>query len=296
MGTNTIDRALITEFSDMIHVDSQQVKARLRPHVRIKPMRGDLRAYDGLGSVEAREVNGRIVPTEFDDIEHFRRKIKRRRFVVTLPVDSSDIRGSLLQPEGPFSEACIMAMERVFDRVGIEAALADVNTGRDFENTVTFSNDGGLTVDATSGSTYETLLRINRNWRNNEVGNQVKESRLLLITGDEEESFMQELELTSGDFSRHFVVDEGEITKGVGLNFLIYGADVPNPLLTVSTGTRDNIALTGRGLCYGLSKEMDISIKDRPDFVETTQVQVIGQLGAVRTEGLLVQKYQTTDA
>lgn len=294
MSTNTQDRALITQFSAAVHIAAQQIQARLRPHAIIIPMTGDLFAYDGLGTVEAREVNGRIIPTTFDDIEHLRRKIRRRRFVITLPIDASDVRGMMMDPKGNYAQAVTRGMSRQFDRVGVEATLEDVATGRNFETTVTFANDGGQTVDATAGSTYETLLELNRNWTNEEVGTDIDESRLLLITGTEEEAFMQELELTSGDFSRSFVVDRGQITRGVGIQFLIYGANVPNPILAVNSGTRDCIAMTGRGLAYGLSKEMGIRIDTRPDFIELTQVQITAEMGAVRTEGVLVQKFQTT--
>lgn len=294
MATNTIDRNLITQFSDSLHVQAQQIRSRLRPFVRIKPMVGDRFAYDGLDRVEAREVNGRIVKTTFDDIEHLRRKIKKRRFVVTLPIDSSDVRGMLVDPEGAYAEACIRAMERQFDRVGVEAAFADVETGREFDTTVTFAADGGSTVNATAGLTYEKLLEIRKGWRNEDVGTDMPEDLLFLITGTEEEALMQENELISGDFTRQFVVEQGEMTRAVGMQLLTYGADVPNPILAVTGGTRDNVALTGRGLCYGLSKEMKISVQDRPDFIETKQVQIIGELGAVRTEGVLIQKVQTT--
>lgn len=292
--TNTIDANLITQFSDMLHVKAQQIRSRLRPFVTIRPMIGDRFAYDGLGIVEAREVQGRIQKVQFDDIEHNRRRIRRRRFVVTLPIDASDIRGMMTDPQGPYAEACIRAMERVFDRVGIEAIFADVQTGREFDTTVTFANDGGLTVTATAGLVYERLLEIRKNWRNNEVGNEIPEKMLFLITGDEEEQLMKEVELTSGDFSRQFVVDQGEITKACGLNLLVYGADVPNPLLSVASTTRSNIAMTGRALNYGLSKAMTVNVQDRTDYVELKQVQVIGELGAVRTEGVLAQKVTTT--
>ncbi len=40
---------------------------------------------------------------------------------------------------------------------------------------------------------------------------------------------------------------------------------------------------------------MSITFKDRADLVDVKQVQIIGILGAVRTEGVLAQKVQTTD-
>jgi len=200
----------------------------------------------------------------------------------------------LTDPQGPYAEACIRAMERVFDRVGVEAAFADVYTGRDFGTAVSFAGDGGLTVTGTAGLVYEKLLEINKNWTNNDVGTDIPESRLFLVSGDETDQLMKETELTSGDFSRSFVVDQGEITKAVGLSLLTYGADVPNPILSVASSVRSNIAMTGRGLNYGLSKAMSVSVENRPDYIELKQVQVIGELGAVRTEGVLIQKVTTT--
>lgn len=294
MSQNTEDRMMIIEFSEMLHVQSQQIKARLRPHFQVLPMNGDKRAYDGLGQVEAREITGRYVPVIHDDIEHLRRRINRRRFMVSLPIDESDVRGRLTDPEGSYAQACIRAMARQFDRVGIEASLATVFTGRDFETSVAFAADGGNTVDATAGSTYEKLLEVQKFWTNNEVGTEEEENMLLMITGDEEEAFMQEQELINRDFTTKIVVDKGRIREGAGINFITFGADVANPLLNVVGGQRNCIAATGRGLAYGLSKEMSISIEKRTDLVETKQVNIIGELGAVRTEGLLIQDFQTT--
>ncbi len=295
MPNQTIDKALIIQFSDMLQVKAQQIRARLRPFVRITPMTGDVFAHDGLGDVEAIEVSGRIQPTVFNDIDHLRRKIRRRRFVVTLPIDDSDVRGVLINPEGEYARACILAMERVFDRVGVEALFADVLTGRDFETTVTFATDGGFTVDATAGLTYEKLLEINQNWIDADVGNDVPEVKVMGISGDEHTSLMKETELISGDFSRQFVIDKGEMVVANGINIIKFAANARSPILNVSSGTRDNFAITSRGLRYGLSKDMEISIKDRPDFVDTKQVQIVGILGSVRTEGVLVQKVQSTD-
>jgi len=294
MSDGSEDAHLITEFSAMMHVKAQQIKARLRPFVRVKPMQGDDFAYDGIDTVEARELFGRYEVQQFDDINHTRRKIGRRRFVVTLPIDASDVRGRMTDPQGDYAEASTRAMERQFDRVGVEAMFADVSTGRSFGTTVAFAADGGSTINATAGTTYEKLLEIRKFWTNNEVSTDNNENLLFLNTGTEEEALMQEIELISGDFTRRSVVDGGRISEGVGLKFITWGADVPNPILNVTGGTRDCAAITGRGLCYGMSKDFSIKLEERSDLVETKQVTIVGELGAVRTEGPLVQKFQTT--
>lgn len=293
---NQIDKALITQFADQIHVKAQQIRARLRPYVKIKNLTGDIFAYDGLGDIESQEVTGRVQKTVFNEIEHLRRKIRKRRFVITLPVDQSDVRGSLLNPESEYSEAIVRAMERTFDRVGIEAMFATVATGRDFDTDVTFATDGGQTVDATAGLTYEKLLEIKQNFTDYEVGNDVPEKIVFGITGQEETQLFKETELVSGDFSRQFVVDKGEITRALGMEIVKWGASVQNPMLAVASSVRDCFAMSSRGLCYGMALDLKLKIQDRPDFVETTQVQAIVEYGAVRTEGVLIQKVQTTSS
>lgn len=295
MAGETIDNALITQFSDMVHVAAQQNKARLRQYTTIKPMSGDVYAYDGLGSVEASEVVGRHQPVVFSDITHNRRKITRRRYQVTLPIDASDVRGMLLNPQSEYAAACVRAMERVFDRIVVEAMFASVYTGRDFSTTVTFASDGGQTITATGGLTYEKLLEIGQKFMDYEVGTDTPERLVLGITAEEHTALMKETELISGDYSRQYVVENGRIARAAGLELVVFAGSVSNPILDVNSGTRDCFALAERGMCVGMSKEMGLKIEDRSDLIETTQVQIVFELGAVRTEGVRVQKVQTTD-
>ena len=291
---NEIDTALITQFSDMVHVRAQQMKSRLRQHFNMRKMTGDVWAYDGIGIVDATEQNERVAPVVFNSVEWNRRKVSRRRFVITLPLDSSDVRAMLTNPQNDYSGVCIRAIERVFDRVGIQAILASVQTGRDFSTTVTAAADGVITVDATTGLTYEKLVEIRRRYVNNEVGNDMPETFLMLCTGDEEGALMQETALINSLYTRQSVVDEGELKKAVGFELIKYGGSVLYPMLNVSSGVRNCITCSTRGLVYGMSLDLNLKIQERPDLVETTQVQATIQLGAVRTEGVLVQQLNTT--
>lgn len=289
-----IDPALVTEFSALVHQVAQQKQSRLKPYSIMKQMQGDVFAYDGLGRVEAREVVGRNVPATFDDITHNRRKIARRRFVVNLPVDSSDVRGALLNPDSEYAEACAAAMMRQYDRVIYDAAFASVLTGRDFETTVTAASDGVATVDATAGLTYEKLLEILQNFMDRDVGTDQNEKLFLTITGDEHTDLMGEQELTSGDFTRQFAIEKGKIVTALGMDLVPFADSVTNPIIPTASGERALIAASSRGFCVGVSKEMSIKITERNDYIETHQVQVVMEMGAVRTEGALVQKVRVT--
>lgn len=295
MANPTIDAALVTQFSDRVHVAAQQMSARLRSRVQVKPMSGDLFAYDGLGPVEAIEQIGRYQAVQFSDITHSRRKIARRRFTLALPIDASDVRGALISPESEYPRACAMAMERVFDRIVVEAAFASVLTGRDFGTTVTFANDDGDTINATAGTTYEKLLEATRLFIDDDVDVDNKESMFLAITGDEHEDLMLETELVSGDFTRQYAIEKGRMVNAAGYDLVHFAGAATDPILSVASGTRDCVIASSRAMCVGMSKEVSITVEPRPDLIETKQVLLVFELGAVRTEGKLIKKFQTTD-
>ena len=290
-----IETAQIIQFSDMVHVEAQQSKSRLSGIFPVKQMRGKAYAYDGVGSIEAQELSGRFNAVNFNDLQITRRKIGRRRFSLTIPIDEDDVSKVLLDQEREYAKACAMAMARVYDRIGIEASLADVLTGEDFETTVTFASDGGLTVTATGGITYTNLLTIVQNFIDNDVGNDMLEDFIFCISGDEHTALMGETELTSGDFTRQMAVEKGKLVEAVGMKLIPYAANATNPILDVTGGVRSCIAASSRGLCYAMPKQFEIKVQDRTELVQTKQVQVNWTLGAVRTEGVLVQKVTTTD-
>lgn len=294
MAVQSIDQALITEFSDMVHHQAQQMQSRLKPYVKVQQMSGDLWAYDGLGRVEAREVQGRNAPATFDDIQHNRRRISRRRFVINLPIDASDVRGALLSPESEYAKAVAAGMLRQYDRVIYQAAFADVLTGRDFGTTVTATTDGVVVVDATAGLTYEKLLEVRQNFYDRDVGVDDNEQIYLTIGGREHTNLMSETELTSGDFTRNFVVEKGKIASALGMDLVMMASSVASPIIPAAASERQLLAASSRGIVLGVSKEMSIKIEERPDLIETKQVQVICEIGAVRSEGVLVQRVRVT--
>lgn len=290
-----IETAQVIQFSSAVHLAAQQMKARFATLFPVKQLTGKMMAYDGVGSVEAQELNGRFNRVNFSDLQVTRRKIGRRRFSLTIPIDKDDASRVLLNQEAEYAQACSMAMARVYDRIGIEAALATVYTGEEMETAVTFAGDGGQTVTATGGLTYEKLLEIIQNFIDADVGNDMVEKFVFCITGDEHTALMKELELVSGDYNRSYNVERGAIQDACGLSLIKFAANAVNPILSVAAGVRSCIAMSTRGLCYAMPKQFEIDVQDRTDLVQTKQVQVNWTLGGVRTEGVLVQKVTTTD-
>lgn len=290
-----IETAQVIQFSSAVHLAAQQMKARFAPLFEVKQLAGKVYAYDGIGSVEAQELNGRFNRVTFSDLKITRRKIGRRRFSLTLPFDEDDASKVLINQEKEFSQACAMAMARVYDRIGVEAAVASVYTGEEMDTAVTFATDGGQTVTATAGLTYEKLLEIIQNFIDADVGNDMMEDFIFCISGDEHTALMKEIELTSGDYNRQMNAEKGSVQDAVGMKIIKFAANAVSPILNVASGVRSCLAMSTRGLCYAMPKQFEIKVQDRTDLVQTKQVQVNWTLGAVRTEGVLVQKVTTTD-
>lgn len=294
MAVQSLSNAQIIQFIDKIHIIAQQVVSRMRPHVMMKQIMAEKFAYDGLGILQAREVQGRVQPIVFSDIEHKRRKLSRRRFEITLPLDELDAMSVLQDLEGNYSQAMVAAMEREIDRVIVERMFSDVYTGKEFDTVLTFAQDGGQTVNAQAGLTYEKLLEIKENFYSREVCLTEQEDIVLGISAEEHTQLLQEIELTSGDFVRDYSVEGGRIVRVLGMKVIVFGNNVDNPILPVNAGVRDCFAVSSKGMCLGVQKEMSITYKDRPDYTDTKQLQITQVFDAVRTEGSRVQKVQTT--
>jgi hypothetical protein len=223
-----------------------------------------------------------------------RRRLRMREFRCTIYLDKKDALETLIDPQKNYSLAVAKAMFRKFDALVAEAAFADVLTGKQFTTTTTFAADGGLTVAATSGLTYEKLLEIQENFIDNDVGTDMPESMYLTVTGEEHTDLMGETELTSGDFSRQMAVERGNIVNAAGLDIIKFGANASAPILDVTSAVRSCIAATNNGICVGMAEELMIEVDKRPDLNGLTQVQASLFMGAVRSEGALVQKVTTT--
>lgn len=294
--TQSIDTALVIEFSDMVHVKAQQMKARLRDATMQKMVKGEDYSYEDLGSLEAIEILTRHQNTVGQDITHGRRRIRMREFRATIYLDKKDQLETLIDPQKEYAAAVSRALYRKYDAVATSAAFADVNTGKDFSTVVSFATDGGQVVDATAGFTYEKLLEIEENFIDNDVGTDEVEDYYLCITGEENTDLKGETELMSGDFTRQFALDakNGRLQMANGFELKHFAGNAPTPILTVNTVTRDCIASSKRGICIGISEELSIEVDKRPDKNNLTQVQACMFMGGVRTEGKLVQKVQTT--
>jgi hypothetical protein len=291
MVQGTIDQMQVTKFRDNVHVLAQQTMSRLRPYVEfIDPKPGDVMAYDRIGSVEARQITGRYTAATFDDLAWSRRALSRQEFFVNLPVSTYDVEGMLADPRSKLAQECVYAMQRTMDRVILQAMFATVNTGRNFETAVTAAADGVVTVDMTSGITFPKLLTIDQNFIDNEVDNGGERRKVIGITGEESTAILQIAQLTQSFYTNYMQIDSGVVKRMMDFDVVRFGGLVGVPMLPVVAGIRTGFAMVEGAIAMGLWRDMSINVEPRYDLVDTVQINCLFTLGAVRTEGVLIQK------
>jgi hypothetical protein len=296
--TDSIDQALVIEFSSAVIILAQQMQSRFRGKVREKPVHGNEAAVERLDKVDSIEITTRHANTVAQDITHSRRQIKMREFRSTIFLDKFDEIQTLIDPKGEYARATARRLMVNFDEVVADAFFADVNTGRTFGTTVTFANDDGTTIPTGStGLTYDKLLTAQENFINNNVGVDMEEKLFMAIAAQQNTNIMKEEELTSGDFNRQndFIREKGRMVQAAGFELTHFSGTQSPAILNKTSTTRDCIAFTSDSIEVGINQDITIEVDKRPDKNNLWQVQASMFLGATRVDGAKVQKVQCTE-
>lgn len=258
---------------------------------------------DSVGKVAMKEADGRNILIQDTEVEHLRRQISVVRYNVAIKVDEAAVRDMAKNPINKYAERLVSAVNRQKDYIISEAAFADVRTGQNGLTSLDFATDGGRTVDATAGMTYDKLREIKREQAEVATGVDYMESSTLFCTEQEMSQLLDETEVINNDFNQIHKLDGKQVYEILGIKIMQMpsGALNEEPVLNVTGGVRDCIALAGNkenpAIYFAMRKQPEIRIDDISDrFVEGMQIQATVELGAVRQEGVRVTKVQTTVA
>jgi hypothetical protein len=288
------------DYAPDVWVNMQQKQSKLASHCKMDTTKADLKTYDNVESVEAVEMTSsfaEVVPT---DLGNGRREVSTRLFSVAFEMNELDLERVKDGKEGQkqrLAAAAGFALNRKLDRVLYEAHLADVTVWNDkhgnSKSTLTYTQDGVRTIDATGGMTYEDLLAI----KENQIDDEVMEAggMYMTLTGVEHTDLMAETELTSGDYTRQFVIESGEIQKAMGIDFVKFGAKAKQPIIDVNASNErlNVVAVKGAVTCVVKTKP-EVQISEIPGKIKTYLMKVFMEVNAIRREGKLIQLVKTS--
>lgn len=292
----SIDQVTIDAFSDTYFELASQTVSRTRPMVRVVPINSENVLLNRVGTIEAQDISERAPEIKPQDVKFDRRRLSTKRIGAAALWDEYDDIKTLGDPSSVLVKRMVEAVQRDVDRTIIAAATAPVLTGREGTTLVTAAADGVQEIDATDGFGYETLLAITAKLSSKEIGTETPVMKWLLISEQEEEQLMKDGTLINGDFTNRYVVDQGRIKQALDFNLVVFGSDVPNPMLQEANGERSCICLVTDAIYYGVARDARPQIKDRNDRWDTQQILCSAIHGAVRMDGPRVIKVKTRAA
>lgn len=308
MSSNTIspslDQGQLQNFNDSFFHLAQQDKSQLESSAAVVylPSKGKVNNMARIGRLELVEVNTRNPDKQFSDYALDNRQLTKRRFTLTVQIDAKyDINELIKDPTSDILKQLVNAKGRTIDRVIVAAAVGAVLTGSpDAALTSTSAaNDGVITVDASAGLTYEKIQEVTQNFINNDLGYSLIKGSVLCISGAENTDLMSEVEFISNDYISGSPVSDGMQMKAGTYQIVMFagsvtgGITVTNPILPEGTTLRDCVVLAPESVAVSMEiGKLDVTRSATK--VNSNDITIDLWLNAMRTEGVRVQKVQTT--
>jgi hypothetical protein len=299
----SIDQAQLQMFRDNFYALTQQTQSRLvgAGVAMFMSSEGKTHNFARIGRLELDAVDGRNPDKQYEDYSLDNRQFTKTRFTKTITVDEKDdINELIADPRSSILTELNKAKERVMDRVIIEAAVGTVKVGSPdtTPSEISAATDGVITVDATSGFTYEKYLETVQNFINNDFDYKDFQGAVLAISGSENTDLMGEIEFISRDYADGRPVKEGTAKDSMlYYQTLFAGSDsaitVNNPILPEGATTRKCVVMAPEAVAVSMELG-DLRVEKNNAKVNSWDITIDYWMGAMRTEGVKVQIVSTT--
>lgn len=279
-----ITRAFVQQFADSFQLYAQQKDSRLQSTVMdIGGVTGTSFTANNMGATQANEVIDRLGDTVWNDNPTDVRVAMMRDFDWSTPIDKYDVPKLLANPQGPYTQNGVAALNRKKDDVIYQALI-----GASITRTAEAAPYGSIVlpanqkiVDGGTGMTKAKLIAAKKRFRQNEADEYNGEQLYMLFSGDMLEDILADETLTSADFmSVKMLMDGAVAQKWLGFEWVPYEALNVNTGGTVAT----TVAYAKSGAQFGTGLARSIDIGPRRDKRNATQIYVGESYGAVRTQ------------
>jgi hypothetical protein len=296
---SSVGDILTTAYSASVFELTQQRMSKLRGAVSVEPLPAEDKLFPRIASQEVQQLQERsplIVPS---NIQWDNRRLAAGRVGIPFYVDKLDVERMLVDPKSVLAMRAAEALERNLDRVVIQSFTAPAMTGRNGTVPITAANDGVVTIDATSGFTYDTLLQIKEQFQSVELGTHGgtdEGMKMYLIVSEQEHAkLMREGTLINSLYTqRGSAVDRGSLDMVLDFELIVYGSGVPYPMLPVTNNVRACYAICSGAVTLGITQNWETELEKVNARWQTWQVLASGVVGATRMEGARVVQINTT--
>jgi capsid protein len=276
----------VEEFAHIIKLLSQQKVSRLRSAVMQGSHIGSQASpVDQIGPINANLVENRYGPMVPTDAPFARRWVFPSDYDIAQYLDSFDQLRLQIDPKSAMSETAVAALNRAMDSAIISGLTGTNYVGNAGTTTQSYTYSVSVQQGAASSTnlTVAKLIQAKLLLEQNEAlepGDEI----YCAVNAVNKASLLKEVQYTNRDYVSEAVLDNGELVKFLGINF------IHTELLTTGTddqaGTSTAVPLWVKSGAYcGFWQDIAVKINERPDLRSIPwQVYVKATFGATRLE------------
>lgn len=297
-----ITTAFVKQFGTNVFHLSQQKGSKLRNAVRTESVKGESRAFERIGKVEATDRVGRHSDTPHQDTPHSRRWVHLVDKEFGDLVDDQDKVRTLIDPTNEYVVAAMWAMGRAMDKAIISAADGVARGGKEGSDLVVHPNTQKIGCVNSAGNGV-SLLNVQALRRAKKVldKNDVDESIPRYFALDAlqlDDGLLAQTDVTSADYNSVKALVMGNVDTFVGFKFIrteLLGTQSGSLNYSYTDGSvgsgsgdadghKKCIAWAKDGLLLGVGEDMNAQVAPNPAKSFSTQIYVKESIGAVRME------------
>lgn len=297
VGAGFIEQQFKVEFNNTLLTLPGQKDSRIWGLAPIQTIGAEQMFIDTVGTLKARRDNSRNAKPNPTELAYARRGVTTERVTIEVNVDPRLQAKALMDPmvQGNLASEAMAAIKREMDAIMLERMFAPVATGKQGETVLSFTADGGRTVDLTGGWTYDSWIKLMRMFVSREINSKV----LVGVTDDEQSIFMDTAELNNtlqaNSFSRQR--DSLGYQNILGHDIITFGSNPQDhdAMLPVAAGTRTCFIMTRDAMIGVMRNNITTEVVPlKETTLDTIQLRISADIGAVRANGAKVAKLLTT--
>lgn len=278
----------VVQYANNIQLLLQQKGSKLRNLIMSGSYVGKQASpVDQIGAISAQKVTTRFGPMGRVDAPVDRRWVFPVDYDLPQLIDHFDKLRLLLDPSSSYVQNAMYAMGRAMDDEIIDAFFADAKTGETGATTTSFATSTQTVGVSTGGTTSNLNVAKLRAAKKILMANEVdldSDPLTCVITADEHDALLNEIQIISTDFNSRPVLVDGKIQQFLGINFvhcerLKTGTDD-------AAGTSTMVPLFAKsGMHVGMWEDIRTDITQRKDLQGLPwQAYCYGTFGATRLE------------
>lgn len=274
--------SFVQQYASNFLILSQQKQSRFEACVDVDSnIVGASKSIERIGQFVANDVTTRHADTALFDVDHSKRWLDLTDKDVAALIDELDKIRMLADPQSPYLEGAVMAMNRKKDDAIIAAARGSVRTLAAGTGSVALPSTQKIAEGGTAGLTLAKLLTTKEIFDGNEVDED--DPRFFSASAKQMSDLLNTTEIKSHDYNTVRALCEGKIDTFLGFKF-IRSQRLPASAAPGSAGNRYCLAWTKSGMRLGIGADIKTRIAERPDKRHAVQVYVSMSIGAARTE------------